>query len=133
MSAQKRLLILLTVAFFIFALLGPALSGQSVKAAPPVKSGAWFGEYFANRTLSGGPTVSRYDDAVNFDWGAGSPDEDLPADNFSVRWTRDEWFVGGTFRFTVLADDGVRLWVGRTALRGSVHPGRHPSGASRIL
>ena len=65
MSAQNRLIILLTVAFFAFAVVGPSLSGQSVTAAPPVKPGAWFGEYFANRTLSGGPTVTRYDDAIN--------------------------------------------------------------------
>jgi hypothetical protein len=112
MSAQKRLLLLLTVALFAFTLVTPSLSGQSVTAAPPVASGAWFGDYFANRTLSGSPTLSRYDDAINFNWGDGSPGDGLPADDFSVRWTRDEWFVGGTFRFTVLADDGVRLWVG---------------------
>jgi hypothetical protein len=32
-------------------------------------------------------------------------------DNFSVRFTRTVTFTGGTYRFTVLTDDGSRLWV----------------------
>ena len=72
-------------------------------AAPPLAPGAWWGDYFANRTLSGSPALSRYDDAVNFNWGTGSPGSGVPADNFSVRWTRDEWFTGGTYRFTTNA------------------------------
>jgi hypothetical protein len=35
----------------------------------------------------------------------------LPADNFSVRWTRRATFDAATYRFHALADDGVRLWV----------------------
>jgi hypothetical protein len=34
------------------------------------------------------------------------------ADNFSVRWTgRVQAPVTGSYRFTTLSDDGVRLWV----------------------
>jgi hypothetical protein len=36
---------------------------------------------------------------------------DLPADNFSACWQRYAWFEAGTYRFTVFADDGVRLPV----------------------
>ncbi len=75
-------------------------------------TGDWWGEYFANPDLNGAPTLTRYDAAINFNWGAGSPATNLPADNFSARWTRDEWFAGGTYRFTIASDDGVRLWVG---------------------
>lgn len=84
--------------------------------APASASSKWWGEYFANRDLSGAPAVTRYDDVVNdgvnFNWGVGSPHSDIPADNFSVRWTREAWFGGGTYRFTVISDDGVRIWVG---------------------
>ena len=72
----------------------------------------WYAEFFANQTLSGSPVLTRFDDAVNFDWGAGSPGSGVPADSFSARWTRTEWFEGGTFRFCARADDGFRLWVG---------------------
>ena len=71
----------------------------------------WKGEYFANRKLTGTPTLVRNDASINFDWGEGSPAAGLPADNFSVRWTRKVYFQAGTYRFTAQADDGVRLWV----------------------
>jgi hypothetical protein len=72
---------------------------------------AWVGEYYANKWLSGSPSLVRYDDAIDFDWGAGSPEDAIPADGFSVRWTRDIDFAAGTYRFTATSDDGVRLYV----------------------
>ncbi|MEE8391315.1 MAG: PA14 domain-containing protein [Anaerolineae bacterium] len=109
---QKRHLTFLTTLFFVLALLASFVGNRPVVAAPPAAPGAWWGDYFANRDLGGNPTLSRYDDAINFSWGAGSPGSGIPSDSFSVRWVRDEWFAGGTYRFTVLSDDGVRIWVG---------------------
>lgn len=71
----------------------------------------WRGEYYNNRWLSGSPLLVRNDPAIDFDWGAGSPDARLPADNFSVRWVRTLYFPGGRYRFTTTTDDGVRLWI----------------------
>ncbi len=71
----------------------------------------WRGEYFANRTLSGSPALVRTDPVIDFDWGSGSPASNLPSDNFSVRWTRSDFFDGGRWRFRILTDDGMRLWV----------------------
>ncbi len=71
----------------------------------------WKGEYFPNVSLAGSPTVVRDDPQVNFFWGEASPASGIPADNFSVRWTRNVDLSAGTYRFTVRADDGVRLWV----------------------
>jgi uncharacterized protein YraI len=72
----------------------------------------WRGEYYNNKTLTGSPVLVRDDAAINFDWNTGSP---LPgtvaSDNFSVRWTRNLNLTAGRYRFTVAADDGVRLWV----------------------
>ena len=73
--------------------------------------GPWTGEYFANPDLGGSPTLTRQDQAIYFDWGNGSPALDLPSDYFSVRWTRQEWFTGGTYRFLAATDDGVRIFV----------------------
>ncbi|HBY95628.1 MAG TPA: hypothetical protein DEP84_17015 [Chloroflexi bacterium] len=71
----------------------------------------WKGEYFDNRNLSGTPVIVRDDPAINFNWGTGAPAPGLPADNFSVRWTRDLTFDAGTYRFSLRADDGVRFWI----------------------
>jgi hypothetical protein len=72
---------------------------------------AWRGEYYDNRELEGTPVLVRGDSAVDFDWDTGSPDPAVPADKFSVRWTRSTDFVAGTYRFFTSTDDGVRLFV----------------------
>lgn len=79
---------------------------------PVHAEGEWYAEYFNNATLSGGPTLTRYETNLTFDWGGGSPGEGIPADNFSARLVRDVWFDGGTYHFSYRADDGVRVWVG---------------------
>lgn len=77
---------------------------------PPVITD-WRGEYYNNRDLAGAPVLVRNDVDVNFNWGAGSPDPAVPADNFSARWTRTWNFNEGTYRFHVIVDDGVRLYI----------------------
>ncbi|MCB0166483.1 MAG: PKD domain-containing protein [Anaerolineae bacterium] len=71
----------------------------------------WRGEYYNNRNLSGSPVLVRNDVAVSFDWGQGSPAPEVPADNFSARWTRTLDFSAGAYRFYTRTDDGTRLWV----------------------
>jgi len=71
----------------------------------------WRGEYYANPTLSGSPALVRNDPEIRFDWGAASPAPDLPADQFSVRWTRMLRTDAGPYRVIADADDGVRIWV----------------------
>lgn len=91
-----------------------ATLGIGFYTAPVAATGEWYAEYFANPTLAGSPALTRYDATLAFTWGAGSPGDGIPADNFSARWTRDEWFEAGTYRFTYRSDDGVRAWVGDT-------------------
>jgi hypothetical protein len=71
----------------------------------------WVGEYFSNPDLAGSPVFVRDDREIDFNWGGGSPREDIPADNFSVRWTNTIAFESGLYRFTTETDDGVRLYV----------------------
>jgi len=83
----------------------------------------WRGEYFANRDLQGDPVLVRNDGYVDFNWGEGSPTPTIPVNGFSARWTRSRQFREGTFRFTLTADDGVRLWVDSTLLIDEWHDG----------
>jgi len=104
-------------ALLVLTLLGLILSTTTAASDSRASAKKWWVDYFDNRNLSGAPALSRYDDAnqeggVSFNWGLGSPDSAIPSDNFSARWARDEWFGGGTYRFTVASDDGVRVWVG---------------------
>jgi hypothetical protein len=71
----------------------------------------WKGEYFPNDSWLGSPALIRDDDRLDFDWGAGSPDQLIPPDRFSVRWTRSIDLDAGTYRFDLVVDDGVRFWI----------------------
>ena len=71
----------------------------------------WKAEYFNNQTLAGAPMFIRNDPNIDFNWGNGSPEVRIPADHFSVRWTRTLKLNAGKWRFSTTADDGVRVWV----------------------
>ena len=67
--------------------------------------------YYDNVDLTG-PTVSRVDPTVDFDWGAGGPATGIAADTFSARWVGTvQPATSGTYTFFTQSDDGVRLWV----------------------
>jgi PKD repeat protein len=68
-------------------------------------------EYFANPDLVGPPVLTRQEPQIDYDWGNGSPDPTIPADNFSVRWTKTTELTAGTYQFTTTSDDGIRVFV----------------------
>lgn len=76
----------------------------------PISVG-WYGTFYNNRDLGGEPVLQRYDREINFNWGAGSPGNEVNADGFSARWLRRVQLDGGIYRFSVRADEGVRIWV----------------------
>ena len=70
------------------------------------------GEYFNNKTLTAPTVLTRTDATVNNDYGNGSPGSGVNSDNFSVRWSGQvEAPVSGTYTFSTISDDGVRLSV----------------------
>jgi hypothetical protein len=71
----------------------------------------WKAVYWPNVNLAGPAVLTRNDPAIDFNWGAGSPDPAVPVDRFSARWTRTLGFEAGTYRFYASSDDGVRIWV----------------------
>ncbi|MBV7331252.1 hypothetical protein KFU94_24045 [Chloroflexi bacterium TSY] len=71
----------------------------------------WKASYFNNRVLQGSPESIRDEAAVNFNWGVGGPTAGVRADNFSVRFERTLNLRPGYHKFTIEADDGVRLWI----------------------
>jgi hypothetical protein len=78
---------------------------------PPVSSGAWQASYWNNTSLSGSPVLVRNEASVNYDWGAGSPSSAVNVDNWSARWTTNLSLIPGRYRFTLISDDGARLWL----------------------
>lgn len=115
---------------FFFSRLGAAPPSPTPPPTPvatpsppslPITS-AWYGEYFHNRDLSGSPSVTRWDDAIGFEWGTGAPIPGLPADHFSVRWTRYAYFHNDNYAFCAMADDGVRLYLDGVRVLDAWHP-----------
>ena len=73
---------------------------------------AWAAQYYNNPYLQGYPVASRYENAINYDWGiGGSPDPSVPFNYFSARWTATLPFAQATYRFTITASNGVRLYI----------------------
>jgi hypothetical protein len=79
---------------------------------PTLSLDVWRGEYYDNASLLGEPVLIRADPELDFNWILDSPAPGIPADNFSVRWTRlFDFFEGGDYRFFADVDDGVRVYV----------------------
>ena len=97
----------------IVGVLAMVLGGQSyaMAASSSLQTGTWLGEYYANTDLVGGPVVTRQDAAIDFSWGTGSPAGGIPADGFSVRWTRTVPLEAGRYRFRATVDDGIRVFL----------------------
>lgn len=69
------------------------------------------GDYFDNQDFSAW-RLRRVDPMIDFDWGKQGPDPRVGGETFSVRWRG--WLVpafSGPCTFTILMDDGVRLWL----------------------
>jgi len=89
----------------------PTATPVPAPTATPAVIRDWRGEYYSNAGLSGAPALVRNDVAINFNWGGAAPAANLPADHFSARWTRAQYFDEGVYRFHIMMDDGARLWV----------------------
>jgi YVTN family beta-propeller protein len=86
----------------------------SDEAGAPVLAGTGgglTGRYYANRTLANNPVLTRVE-AIDFNWGTGSPGTGVPTNKFSARWTgMIEAPTAGAYRIQTISDDGVRVWV----------------------
>ncbi len=90
--------------------------------APPGAGDGLFATYFDNRDLTG-PTVTRIDPEIAFNWGDGSPDPAIGADDFSVSWTGKVLAsYSEPYTFYTQTDDGVKLWVDNQLLIDEWHP-----------
>jgi hypothetical protein len=78
----------------------------------PPPTGSWQGQYWNNATLSGTPTLTRTDAAINFSWGATQgAGAGLDGTEDSARWTQAINFDAADYTFKVTGDDGIRVKV----------------------
>ena len=79
-------------------------------------SEAWMGTYYAGKGFGSKPILARGEPRSNgrqldYNWGRGSPDPQIPIDLFSVRWVGTFNFEGGDYRFNSISDDGIRVYL----------------------
>ena len=91
----------------LFCLVAPPAGAQVGSCAP----GEFESQFFNNTSLWGSPVLTRCDASVDFDWGGGSPAPEVSGDFFSARFTAQQDFAAGWYRFDVLVDDGFGLYV----------------------
>ncbi|HEY0770940.1 MAG TPA: glycoside hydrolase family 3 C-terminal domain-containing protein, partial [Sphingobacteriaceae bacterium] len=72
-------------------------------------------EYFTNVTLEGKPTVVKSVDNIDFLWTLASPDEAIPSQFYSARWTgKITSPKPGKYKIGLEGNDGFRLYVDNT-------------------
>jgi PA14 domain/Putative Ig domain len=92
---------------------GSALATLTWAATRPptcsVTPSGWLGEYFSHDTVTGVPAMCQDDANIDFNWAGGVPITGMPADHFSVRWTKTVFLEAGTYKFELSTDDGGKL------------------------
>ncbi|WP_018619057.1 OmpA family protein [Spirosoma luteum] len=87
------------------------LLGSRVAAQTGKPTSGLIGEYFNGPNFER-KVLTRIDPAVDFDWNWQYPGPGVQREYFSVRWTGKLYAPkSGKYRFSALADDGVRVWV----------------------
>ena len=77
----------------------------------------WQGSYYNNTNLAASPAVVRAEQGIQFDWGTASPaPNQITREAFSARWEGRLDLPAGSYRFTIVSDDGARLWVNNQLL-----------------
>ncbi len=76
-----------------------------------VPTSGFTAEYFNNDNLAGAPVLTRTEAEINNTWEGGSPAANIPLDQWSARYTKNQYFAAGRYKFTTATDDGVRLYI----------------------
>ncbi|HSL63870.1 MAG TPA: PA14 domain-containing protein [Gaiellaceae bacterium] len=97
-------------------------------------TGQYLADYYSNVTLTGSPTLTRCESAIDYAWGGSGPGFGVPVDNFSARWEGTFDFPAGETVFTATSDDGIRLWLdGQLLIDGWVNQSATTYTATRTL
>jgi hypothetical protein len=57
------------------------------------------------------PILQRIDTTIDFDWKDQKPSPDVNGEFFVAQWVKTAHFDAGTYKFTTVSDDGIRVYV----------------------
>jgi len=70
------------------------------------------GSYYNNNSRTAPAALTRTDTSIDFDWGTGSPDPAIQANDFSAEWTATIIApTSGNYQFRFKADDRAELFI----------------------
>jgi hypothetical protein len=102
----------------LFLLLIGAMAFMPAMPANAQAAVAWTAQFFPTNNFGGTSVIATYPSGLSQNWGAGSPRDGgglvipgIPSDNFSARFVTNAALAVGFYEFTILADDGVRLYI----------------------
>lgn len=98
---------LLMIVFALSAMIAP----WSVLPTHAQSGNQWRIDFFSNLEWAGPPSNTQFSNTASFNWGTGSPMPNVPADNFTARFTTQAYFYGELYRVSVTADDEFVLYV----------------------
>lgn len=112
--------------FLVAAVALMVLSAAVVPTASAQNTATWKAQFYNNLFLSGfNPAFeTTYTNGLNVDWGAGSPDASIQADNFSARFSTDVFFNASTYRFSIRADDEFQLRINDNIVLSTMNAGQ---------
>jgi uncharacterized protein YraI len=110
---------------FSIIILAVLLALLTVAAIPAqAQAAAWKVSYYNNIYLTDPPAFETTATEINFNWGNGSPNGAVKNNNWSARFGTDVYFTAATYRFTVRADDEVRLWIDNKSVINTIDAGQ---------
>ena len=87
-----------------------SLAIESLEERQMLSGSGLTAQYFHNPDFTGVADIRT--EAISYNWGTAPPLPWLDADTFSVRWSGQvEAEFSETYTFTVLSDQGARLWI----------------------
>jgi hypothetical protein len=100
----------------ILALILSALPVQAQSTGPRANeacaSPSWAGNLYNNPSYSGEPIHIVCRRLIDFIWGTGVPFREIPADNFSMRWTSSQVFPeAGRYQIKIVLQGGVNFYI----------------------
>lgn len=114
MPKHSRLIAALGALFVLLLLVGNQRTAAQTADWEPESCPApsWAGAFYTNASLSGEPARTACRRILHFNWGGGAPFTEIPADNWSTRWTTKQTLsYAGTYQFRVASSNGIRVLI----------------------